>query len=192
MVNKEQRRVSGKRRQVTVNLDSVEANIVSESSEGDPSESWGGINLRPVSSIASNQRQHNSPADSKETSGKLQTYNTDSPLRKSSMNITNNSPEQTRKTSSPELVEKRKDSETDSSGNVTHLIAKCYDDSFTLLNESSWVSFDDSSKLLFNDDEFPTSLPQDLEVKWLRAKDMNPSHYQVSVFMDTISHENVT
>jgi hypothetical protein len=189
MVNKERIRISQKRRQITINMDSAEANIISESSEGDASDSWGGMNLRQVSIISNNQSQYKETSEPKEVLGKAQL---ESKLRKLSVNIINKNREQIRKVSSPEVMVKRKNSDPPS--NVTQLVAKCYgdQDNYLLLNESIWNSYDEISTSLFTDNEFPTTLATNTQVKWLRAKDMNPSNYKVSVFIDTISHENVT
>jgi len=193
MVNKEKIRISQKRRQVTINMDSAEANIISELSEEDANDSCGVMSLRQVSIISNNQSQYKETSEPKEVLGESQV---EAKLRKSSVNviIQNNTKiaEQVRKISSPEVIEKSKGS--DSPNNVTHLITKYYgdEDNYSLLNESVWDSYDEGSTEHFTDNEFPTILTTNTQVKWLRARDMSPSNYRVSVFIDTISHENVT
>ncbi|MDR3548107.1 MAG: hypothetical protein P4M11_07580 [Candidatus Pacebacteria bacterium] len=69
------------------------------------------------------------------------------------------------------------------------------EDEYVLKNESAWEDYEEAGEK-FVDAEFVKSLletEKDPEaVKWLRAKDTNPPGYEVMVFNDAISHDDVT
>jgi len=88
----------------------------------------------------------------------------------------------------------KNDKESDKN-NVTNIIARCYEktEGIVLENESQWGDLDLSSpNILYTDVEFNKEDLRNDEIKWLRAKDTNPANYKVSIFLNQITHEDVT
>lgn len=55
---------------------------------------------------------------------------------------------------------------------------------FDLNEESVWSECEET-------DDFPEESYRPLNARWVKAKDIEPRNYQVSVFADNISHESV-